>query len=547
MYQKIDELRKAFWHLRHGGLKQVRRWNRNRIAGSLESRKHRYLPSEALTSSSPSLTQSWQAIANRLETSLSAADVRQYRNFFAQGWILTNTPNPDVSLPEHWKSLGFGAWTCQFDPDLEVHHVVHAEGEYEILLLGQATDSAKRLHTSKSVASELLKELSSSLGWDAFDEAVTWLGGRFVAIGRRSSSVRIHVDAMASRSCYWARQGGHLVFASHSILAAQAIGDVAASGSRWVLTHPDYHNPAGKCLPGMVSPHDAVKMVIANCALTIQGSEISHRRFFSTPPESLSVAEAAERYLSELRFQMDAALAHRPKTVFGLTAGADSRAILTATLDLLHTADVSAMTYHFFARNADHSREDLLGANRLANLSNLKHRVLDVSPRRKTHAFTSMYSKTFPTWARFPTLARTYYEELGADEALILGIGGEVGTVFYRDREFDKITPEVLAGKYTQSAFQHDPRLIETMTEYMDYTELSEENSAGYDLLDLFYWEHRMSTWAAYGYSEADFGPLVVLPLNSRRIFHAMLSLPFKDRLRRSVYHQLALWSGISA
>lgn len=549
MHRKINELRKAFWHLRKGGRKQFRRWNRNRVANSLRSRKHRYLPSDALTSSSPSLTESWQAVANRPEASPSAAGVRQYRNTFAQGWIFTNAPAQDSepSFPGNWKSLSFGAWTYQFDPDLEVYHQVHADGENEILLIGQAADSAKRLHTSKAVASELLKELSRSDGWDSFDEAVTWLGGRFVAIGRRSSSIRVHVDAMASRSCYWAKQNGRIVFASHSALAAQAVGDLAATGCRWVLTHPDYHNPAGKCLPGMIAPHDTVRLVIANCALTVEGSEVFHRRFFSTPPERLSVVEATERYLSELRFQMDAALAHRPKTLFGLTAGADSRAILTATLDLLHNADVSALTYHFFARNADHSRRDLLGANRLANSSNLNHRVLDVSKQRKSQAFSTMYSKTFPTWARFPTLARTYYEELGANEALILGIGGEIGTVFYREREFDQITPEVLAGKYTQSAFQRDPQLIETMAEYMNYTELSEENSAGYDLLDLFYWEHRMSTWAAYGYSEADFGPLVVLPLNSRRIFHAMLSLPFKDRLRRSVYHQLATWSGISA
>ncbi len=358
--------------------------------------------------------------------------------------------------------------------------------------------------------------------------------------------MRVHVDAMASRSCYWGSKDGDVVLASHSALIADTLGDAAATGCKWVLSHPDYDNPAGKYLPGMVTPHDVAKLVIANCALTIDNTEARHNRFFFTPPEKLSVTEATERYLAELRFQMDAALNAQPRSVLALTAGSDSRAMLTGTLDLLHDAGTSAMTYHFFARNADHSRKDLLGANRLAHLSNLTHRVLDASGWDATSSFAKMYHKTFPTWARFPSLSRTYYEELGADESLIIGIGGEIGTVFYRDREYDQVTPEVLASKFTQSDFRKDPRLVETMAEYMDYTQLTEENSAGYDLFDLFYWEHRMSSWAAYGYSEADFGPTVVLPLNSRRLIHAMLSLPLKDRLKRSIYRQLGAWSGIT-
>ncbi|MGP6175306.1 hypothetical protein [Corynebacterium sp. A21] len=547
MHRKINELRKAFWHLRKGGPKQFKRWNRIRIENSTTPKLHNYLATEALSQSTPDLTKSWQEAATRTEETKSAADIRHYRNEFAQGWILNQDEEGEFpNVPPHWQTLNFGEWTFQYDPDLAVCHLTNADRTHEVLLLGQAADSEKQLRTSEGVASELLKTISATNNWDEFDKAVTWLGGRFIAIGRRSSSLRVHVDAMASRSCYWAKEGTQIVLASHSVLVAQATGDTKSAGCQWVLSHPGYTNPAGKCLPGMIAPHDIAHLVIANCVLTIEASSVTHRRFFSIPPESLSVEEATERYLAELRFQMDAALTYRPRMVFGLTAGADSRAILIGTLDLLHDADIKAMTYHFFARNADHSRNDLLGANRLANLSDLKHQILDVSPSQSSGQFNSMYQKTFPTWARFPSLARAYYESLGADEALILGIGGEIGTAFYREREFDSITPEVLAGKYTQSDFQHDPRLIETMAEYMEYTELSEENSAGYDLLDLFYWEHRMSTWAAYGYSEADFGPLVVLPLNSRRIFHAMLSLPFKDRLRRSVYQQLAAWSGIA-
>lgn len=544
MGDRVDNFRKALWHLRTGGPRQLKRWNNNRLATTSDRQKRHSFPRTRFSRRYPSLTDSWKGFSTRQEKSQSAAENRRNRNPFAQGWTLSQESR--ATVPERWPRLVFGNWEFRHDPELETHHHTSTSGTEEVLLLGHATDSQKKFRSSRETAPDLLKAVTDAPDWKLFDDAVTWLGGRFIAIGRRGASVRVHVDAMASRSCYWGSNKDHVVLASHSTLVAQALGNSASAECHWVLTHPDYENPAGKYLPGMITPHDAAKLVFANCALTIENNIVSHRRFFFTPPEKLSIAEATGRYLSELRFQMDAALNSRPESVLALTAGSDSRAILAGTLDLLHNAGTSTMTYHFFARNADHSREDLLGANRLAYLSNLTHRILDVSGWDSTSSFARMYSKTFPTWARFPSLAKTYYEELGADESLIIGVGGEIGTVFYRDREYDQVTPEVLAGKYTQSAFQRDPRLIETMSEYIDYTELTEENSAGYDLFDLFYWEHRMSTWAAYGYAEADFGPQVVLPLNSRRLIHAMLSLPFKDRLRRSIYRQLAAWSGIT-
>lgn len=546
MREKISQLRKAAWHFRKGGVEQLKKWNLNRLAESAVPKTRDSLPDLDFFQKKRSLPESWKAFRQNQKTFLSAADVQPQPRSFPQGWVLLKEDSAELSsLPGTWLKKSFGRWNFFHDPDLEVNQLINAAGKKEVLLLGHAADSAEDLSSSSAVAPFLLRQIEMDETWQAFDSAVTWLGGRFIAIARNGDDLQVHVDAMASRSCYWASIDDTIVLASHSALVARIRGISSSSGCEWVLSHPDYINPAGKSLPGMITPHDEVKLVIANCVLSIEGNTAKHHRFFSTPPEKLSVVEATEHYLAELRFQMKAALELRPRSTLALTSGADSRAILTGTLDLLQQAGTQAMTYHFFARNADHSRIDLLGANRLALLSSLPHRILDVSAPATSKIFTSAYKETFPSWARFPSLARAYYENLGADESLILGIGGEVGTVFYRERDFDKITPAVLAGKFTQSEFQHDPRLIETIAEYLEYTELNEENSAGYDLFDLFYWEHRMSSWAAYGYSEADFGPLVVLPLNSRRIFHAMLSLPFKDRLQRSVYHQLATWSGI--
>lgn len=541
----ITDLRQAAWHLRTGGVKQLRRWYRRRQADTPISQKKLKAPLPITFKDNKTLLNSWLEFRDK-NSSLPDRQRSPILSPFPHGWLLTN----DTSViaftdTKNWIGTRFGGWYLSHDPRLDVVNLESSDKKTGVLIFGQMADSKIGAKSSEELGPILLKTLSDSTDWSAFDQLATWLGGRFVLIGRKAEETRVHVDAMASRSCFWAEKNLSVTLGSHSALVANAIGETAAEQAKWVLSHSDYQNPAGKCLPGTIAPHDSVNLTFANCALLITNNEVTHSRFFSTPPTDMSVEEASTIFIEELRFQMAAALELRPKTVFGLTAGSDSRAILAATLDQLKAANVSAMTYHFFTRNADHSLTDLLGANALAEKSGLCHRIIDVSHRSEKTPFNKIYQQTFPTWARFPSLARAYHEDLGPDVGLILGIGGEIGTVFYQDRDFNQITPEVLSSKFTQSEFKNNPQLIQTMADYMDFTQLDNEHSSGYDILDLFYWEHRMSSWASYGYSEADFGPLVILPLNSRRIFHCMLSLPFEQRLRKSIYQQLKVWSGI--
>lgn len=501
-----------------------------------------------LTREYPALRESWAENGRRAKGFSAASVTHGYRNSFAQGWVLA----PERSVPEipgTWLSRDFGGLRFLCDPGLKVQHKGTPEAEYELLLLGHAADSERRLGNSKKVALFLLEELQKCNGtWNPLDQAVMWLGGRFVVIARRGAELRVHVDAMASRSCYWGETDeGEVIVASHSALVGKAVEDLSATKAKWVLNHPDYHNPAGVYLPGTITPADRARLVFANCCLTVTAGKAAHSRFF--PPagknviSQLSVEQATEKYLAEVRFQMDALLSQTPGSVLALTAGSDSKAILHATVDLLHSAQTTAMTYHFFERNAEHTHQDLLGANRLAENMGMQHRILDVQPWDPKSRFAKLYTRTFPVWARFGALARTCYEGLSASESLIIGVGGEVGTAFYLERDFDAITPAVLAGKFTQDTFREDPELIAEFERYMDYTQLQQQHAGGINLLDLFYWEHRMSSWAAYWYSELDFGPTVALPLNSRRVFCAMLALPFEDRVKKSIYATLASWT----
>lgn len=540
-------MRTGAWHYRNGGIRQLKLWRWNQATQQPTALRKTNLPDGGLRGDYPQLRLAWSEKTKRAGEWVAASETYNYRNVFAQGWFL-GSGTEKLNLPPKWveNSFGYKNFTC--DPALEVVHKGTDELPHQLLVLGQATDSEKKLRTSEEVAQELylvLKKTHNS--WTEFDKAVTWLGGRFVVIARQGVEIRVHVDAMASRSCYWGTtDDNRVVLASHSALIAESVGDFSSTRAKWVLNHPEYHNPAGVYLPGTITSYDRANLIFANCCLIINGNTVQHARFFppkeNNPVPALSVEGATEAFLSEVRFQMDAILCSKPRSILALTAGSDSNAILNASLDLLQEASTSAMTYHFFEKNADHTRTDLLGASRLAEGAGLKHRILNLQPWDQATRFAKIYTKTFPVWARFGALARACYEGLSAEESLIIGVGGEIGTAFYLDRKEPIVTPEVLAGKFTQDSFQHDPKLIEEFEDYMAYTQLDSEYAGNIDLYDLFYWEHRMSGWAAYWYSELDFGPTVALPLNSRRVFCAMLGVPFEDRVRKSIYRTLDSW-----
>lgn len=109
------------------------------------------------------------------------------------------------------------------------------------------------------------------------------------------------------------------------------------------------------------------------------------------------------------------------------------------------------------------------------------------------------------------------------------------------------MSARLLARKYTYSTFQKDPRLIEMFETYLEYTQLSDATGLGYDFYDLFYWEHRLSKWAALGYAEYELVTSVGLPMNSRAFFRAMLALPYELRTSKTFYRRIAEESGVMA
>lgn len=460
---------------------------------------------------------------------------------FGRGYLIARGEEPHF-VPSGWEHLSICGLDLWHDERLPVETCASDDFDGAAILIGTAIDSDLCSSDRSEICRSLMGAACSGSDFRALDEYVTWLGGRYVILMVNGETMRIYGDATASRSCFWAVTERGFVASSHSTLTAQAIDVVATDRSRSFLNHPNYKSPSGKWLPGAMAPHDAVSMITANCVLTVNKNEAKHSRFFPSDgysPEKRDAFETARQVEEELNRQLELGIDRGRPFYFGLTAGWDSRVFLKATLDRLHALNAIAFTYHSFDKNPSHSRIDLIAASRLAVDADLRFLVMDLKPSDKTSRFRKAYAKTFTGWARFPALAENFYNELDRDSQVAILLGPEVGTVFYRDRDPSLLNARGLAAKYTQSPFSENAELVRYLDSYIKYTELDMSEKAIFHPFDLFYWESRLSSWAAGGYAEYEMAANVVLPFNTRKILVPMLEQPFEDRLNKRIYRTI--------
>lgn len=465
-------------------------------------------------------------------TRRSAASSGKIRAF-SRGYLICSKEFR-FEAPDGWREYEVGNWKAFVDPLLPCR--VSADDETAVLVLGQPvnsyTDSESRQLGERLLARLRGRELS------AIDDIVCWQGGRYVVFATRGIDARVHVDATASRSAFWHAESGRLIVGSHATLVASATGDTSTKKSKWYLSHPEYESPAGKWLPGTVCPHDAVNMIFANCCLEFSEGKATHRRFYPVTGRKLpdlAADEAARVMIEETKVITRAALQRGGEPYVALTTGSDSYVMLRSALQDFKAAGVIAVTYHKFESNPEHSKMDLLGANRRALSLGVPHLILNLVAASNERGFLRAYRETFKGWSRFPSLACLFAKELRNDGVLFLGIGPEIGTAFYQKRD-KPLSGSTLAEKFTQSKFSENAVLADEFDRYILYTELDKAQYSDIDFYDLYYWESRLSSWAAGGYSEYELAIDVALPFNSRKIFEAMLSLPFEERKRKEIY-----------
>jgi hypothetical protein len=390
-------------------------------------------------------------------------------------------------------------------PGLPVHRVLDAGGREAGVLLGFPIDlSARRLVDGLWQAAEAAE------GPDALAMlALRGLGGRFLLILDTPVGGRVYPDVSAQVPCVFDPASG-----------------LAASSAAAMLTPAEYEARFNRRMydrlgvdgegwfPAGLTAHSGLKRLLPGHVLDLR--QMKTRRFWplqavpALPDPMAAVAEMT----GLVRAQMEAVIAGPKRMALALTAGHETRLLLSCARDYAGTFDLVTVV------GEDRHATDTLMARRIAGATGLAHREL---PRRSAEdAARVAYIRrgghcNADSNARFhPSMA-----PIATSHVFVGGAGGEVGRgFFWRGSDDDSlaVTPALLTARF---GLPSTPEVTAALADWL----AGLPPMPSLQLLDLAYLEHRDGAWYAVQFM-SDPTLLRLAPLLTLRGVELMMGLP---------------------
>jgi hypothetical protein len=299
-------------------------------------------------------------------------------------------------------------------------------------------------------------------------------------------------------------------------------------------------------LPGNASPVPGVRALPANFVL--DPATRTMRRFWPrSPRQERSVQEVINDVDAILRKTAEATAA-RWKPALSVTAGLDSRLTLSMYHDL---PDIVAFTYH--RDSADST--DVEVARRLCERLGIEHRpLLPVDRNRGESAYQLI--EAIPDCTFDKNVVPIYLSAFQDSNNGVIHVRSslaEVGRAFWRYHPGMPTTID--STNWIQVSLAKSTADLPGRAEAADYmrTEMRRFFSTvgydsvdphapeilGYDVWDLVYMEHRMSTWHAQALSGSDMAFDTSILFNSRRLLDLLMSVPLPDRRNATLFRKI--------
>lgn len=462
---------------------------------------------------------------------------------FRHGYLLHR--GGEDGLPQSWVRRRVGPMDLVTHPvtDVAVVSGTVAGLSTHVVLVGQVVDLDSLDHAPEVIARRVLDR---SADLDDAVKYVAYLGGRFAMLLVQGDTIHAIPDCTASQSIYWVMNERGVAVASHSRLAALALGCPPDDEMLGAYRRVREVRPRGTIYPpGAATPWLGVRPVFANCRLRLDlaGWNAEHSRFapFAPRVERVDLDPVMDEII-DLVDRHVRCLAHLGRVGVSMTHGGDS---LMTSLALLPYRNTETFAYTYvnprdLARDAG-AADDLFGASARAFHLGIPHRVIRWRKASPGSAFDLAVRQTWPLVPPSIGAAYAMHADLPRDFIELQSTVAEAGTAFYdKSVRLDDIDGRRLAVLWGTRRAESIPEYIAAFDDYARYTQLTTEILGGYDSRNHFYWEHRLTRWAGEKYQVGDLGHRVLLPLNLRQVVEAMLSLPSEVRQAKTVVKEFA-------
>ncbi len=434
-------------------------------------------------------------------------------------------PRADPELP------GWSRRELRHDLILQTHPLLpcvqRSIGDRRITLLGFAISPDQPERSDEEIVDALLNATTTL---DQVLSASDDLSGRWIMIyqdGERSvlfqdaTGLRTAVHTLPSCAETWCASQPALVARQLDLQPDPQARDFwEASGSK-IPKHI-------RAWPGASTAYDGIRGLLANHYVDLSTREVV--RFFPHAPLSpIGLDEGTRRIADHLRSSVRAAHLRYP-VYQQITAGLDSRCILAASRDQRAATTYFTCLWPSLERSMTAEHRDVDIPRRLLAGMGLQHHLYRCPAVPLDHDFAAQFATCdSPPLDELAPAAKALPQLVPADAMVINGNGGEIGRCRLHPTEHPgSIGLSALCNLHWPGLGQHP--FVRTHLEPWQRDAAAACERTGYRLLDLFYWEQKMSRRVARGFLHLDMAHDTFSPYNSRSLLKLYLAVPEQHR-----------------
>lgn len=382
--------------------------------------------------------------------------------------------------------------------------------EVDIVCLGTILDPRNPERSNQSI----VDEVSNTHSYDELERVMLGLGGRWVLIARIREDLRVYPDAAGTKSIFYTtrRSDGAIQIGSQPQLIGEACGIARdASFDGLFRQHPHQNS-----WPGQLTPFPGIQQLLPNHFLDVRTGHVS--RFWPRQAVNRVSLEDGAQTIAELLSGTIGAVCHRGPAALPLTGGYDSRLLFACSKlwrSHVPTFVVSAPNTPF---------HDISVPRQLARKFNVPFRVM--RSRSYTKQFEALVKRNVADMVWDPGMRLIYtFADFEEGTRILFGQIAEVGRCFYyKDGSHpDRLSAAELA---STAGYAGNPIAIEQITNWKEALAFDH----GIDLLDQYYWEHRLGNWGGMLLTAFDTVVDVVQVYNCRELLTAALGVDVEHR-----------------
>ncbi|NMA49681.1 MAG: hypothetical protein GX947_07930 [Tissierellia bacterium] len=458
---------------------------------------------------------------------------------FRRGYLLTSQ-NMDVGMGypfyRNWTKTKVKNYYLYVHKD-QKHYIQYSNNDVYILV-GHAYNPWNNVSDENIILETLVKCMDISK--DRFFEELSRVTGVFAIFMINEDRIVAVQDSVGIMPVFYMDNlvsSKEIFFSSHSQLIAD-LCNLKMDANIEKLINSKFYLIGIRHLPGIKSPFEEVKTLTANTYFESDTQRII--RFYPNATyDRLDEQEALETICTILKNSM-MLISDKHNSSISLTGGIDSKMTLAATNGIYEKYKY----FSFFSSEAE--KKDAISANNICKVMGLEHKIYEVPGKNedikdfdliyKIIDHNSGYVKKHKD-AEIRKIA--YLLSQNDIEFEVKSHVSEIGRGFYYKKHGLKTMPKHLRPRHMSNFYKRNMFDRKTL-KYMDHsfiefiktTDFGKNFSARYDESDMFYWEHRMSQWAAFVKQDFDISHETTIIYNNRKLLDIFMNFSIENRIK---------------